>query len=1061
MLSESIPDLSSTHSQITEKKKDETSLDFLFDRHEFANYFSQIDSYRTLALKKNDAAAAKTGLLQLTTDYPHYPDAFITLGEIYAKVKDQSNAIVYYQRASTLCPFNNNLTYLLALQRKQPANPELTLEQCLLEARTEQQELQLFKQEHHLKLRKIIIPLRLINTGKLLRDDLDEDSNYTDITLTNGAVVEAYYGNKAFKQKRFSIAKYYYQKALLKYEHDFISATRVVEISVLSGEVEKSLADINEIIKKYNYALSYTVRANIYLSINDGALAVKDIETCLSLADKSDMELLKSRENNVLQLLNIEEVSTTITNDNSTIDVMKLNQKISTSFGDDIKKIIQELDKILKTHPAKVLAYTVRGDAKDKRGDIKSALLDYSLALWFAFGAQIPEIYYKRSCLNLMLGEFNAANYDLNNALYGLQAEDKNDDVSALLAKFSGQCLIAGDIHLQNGNFYVAEKIYASGIIRKPTVQLYLQLAVVLGIQRQYHGALSILAKANQMQGLTLQIRAEIQKNIKLFSAKQSKFNLQKSYNLKSFEIKRAKININYLEADEFYGNDALAEIAEVKQSKPKPRQLPKKTSLPIKRSGRTTTGYIHTLLTSESSESEPEIIVKPELVTTITTSEKNSARNEKRKQRKAKLKSLRTRTSKTPDSNESKNEKVEDDPVTYSSTDIPSVVTALPVPSDKVELLDAEKLIFNMLKACRADPQYKDSRIYITGGWALSRARQHYCKIPLPNSMCDIDIVTDLPYSAIQKYCPLLIRIQQVNGLFKGKIDNIRVDVVSRESLKILFRDAKSRDFLPIYIDENGRILDPTGFVIAQLQEGILKSACPVSEVFKRDPLTILRAIYISTKLNLIMTDLKRQIQIDKKLLVPNLEQDLFHPYRFNNLLRKVFSQGFASINYELLRQPKLGLFAVLFPDINSALEEHCDFMSERMKNTDSFTWPKLEIIYANMITCAVMGAVNALLPEEINKRLAEINLIMGEGRGLNADGLAMIKLEIEEKIIKATAADIMRNSLLFQNRFGSLDNLYGYLFRSIQEWKYFQNEKHYTSQEQVAAASPSYGLR
>jgi tetratricopeptide (TPR) repeat protein len=298
MLSKSFLDIINAHSQITEKEKDVTSHEFLFDRHEFANYFSQIDSYRTTAFKKNDVAAAIIGLLRLTTDHPHFLDAFITLGEIYAKVKDQNNAILYYQRALTLCPFNNNLAYLLALQCErvnklspdQLAYPNLKIEKCLIDARDEQLKQQLFKQEHHIKLRKIIIPLHLMNTGKLLRDDLDDDSNYTDITLTNGAVLEAYYGDKAFNQKRYSIAKYYYQKALLKYEHDFISATRFVEICALNGELEKSLADISEIINKYRYALSYAVRASIYLSISDNALAVKDVITCLSLADKSDMD---------------------------------------------------------------------------------------------------------------------------------------------------------------------------------------------------------------------------------------------------------------------------------------------------------------------------------------------------------------------------------------------------------------------------------------------------------------------------------------------------------------------------------------------------------------------------------------------------------------------------------------------------------------------------------------------------------------------------------------------------------------------------------------------------
>ena len=417
------------------------------------------------------------------------------------------------------------------------------------------------------------------------------------------------------------------------------------------------------------------------------------------------------------------------------------------------------------------------------------------------------------------------------------------------------------------------------------------------------------------------------------------------------------------------------AQKAEIKHLPVKLRHVSKKASLPLtKKSGRTTS-HIHELLTSESSASTPDAMVEPVLSTASTITEKNAARNAKKKQRKARLKSLRNnKISATPgscNSNDSNDSEVErDEPLTSFNADISGVVIGLPVLGDKVELLDVEKLIFSLLQAAREQASTTDAKIYITGGWALHRARQHYCNINLPSYMSDIDVVTDLPYAAIEKYCPMLTRINQVNGLFKGKIGDIHIDVVWRVSLKILSRDALSRDFLPIYIDENGKILDPTGFVVAQLQEGILKSACPVSEVFKRDPLTILRAIYISSKLGLFMTDLKKQIRKDKILLVPSLEQDLLHPYRFNNLIRKIFSQKFALQNYDLLGDRKLGLLAILFPDINSALEENSDWMREQMKKSDNFMWPKLEIIYTNMITCAVMRAVNKLLPEELNKR-------------------------------------------------------------------------------------------
>jgi tetratricopeptide (TPR) repeat protein len=541
-------------------RPDHPDSNLLFDREEFANYFSLIDQYKTSFKQNNDYSAAQSGLLQLTTEYPSYPDAYVALGEISTKFKDHAAAIDYYQRAQQLCPFNANLAYLIALQCErinkqfalQPPYPDLQIENFFNAAKAEREDERSFRNWYHIKLRQILIPLRLINTDKLLREDLDEDSDYSDITLTNGAVVDAYYANKAFAINLHSIAKYYCQKAILKYEHDFISATKCAEIYYQAGETRKSLEEISRLIDKYNYSISYSLRANFYTASNENRLAIADISKCLVLADKSDMDLIKASNENFLTLLEIFEEKNSIdlqTNDNTTIEIMKLHQKITNSSSQyRCAEEIRLLSNILKKYPAKVLAYTVRGDAMQKKGDIDSALLDYSLALWFAFGSQIPEIYFNRSCLNLRRGEFNAAHYNLNNSIYCLQHDNKHHEIDSLLQRFSVQCVTAGNVHLQNGKFYSAEKIFASGILRKPSFKLYLQLAIALGIQEQYAAALSVLETASQMQNISAGMQAEIHKKIRYFAEKKRRQEQHNFYNFKSHEIRNAKINIKFLQ---------------------------------------------------------------------------------------------------------------------------------------------------------------------------------------------------------------------------------------------------------------------------------------------------------------------------------------------------------------------------------------------------------------------------------------------------------------------------------------------------------------------------------
>jgi hypothetical protein len=112
---------------------------------------------------------------------------------------------------------------------------------------------------------------------------------------------------------------------------------------------------------------------------------------------------------------------------------------------------------------------------------------------------------------------------------------------------------------------------------------------------------------------------------------------------------------------------------------------------------------------------------------------------------------------------------------------------------------------------------------------------------------------------------------------------------------------------------------------------------------------------------------------------------------------------------------------------------------MRSQMLTTDRIEWPKLEIIYSNMIACAVMSQVEEQLDNCVNVRLWEANIILNGMLCLNAAGIAAIKLDTELKLIEHFTNSIIKKSLLFSN----LEKLPLFIQKSISEWKHFKYMK------------------
>ena len=137
-----------------------------------------------------------------------------------------------------------------------------------------------------------------------------------------------------------------------------------------------------------------------------------------------------------------------------------------------------------------------------------------------------------------------------------------------------------------------------------------------------------------------------------------------------------------------------------------------------------------------------------------------------------------------------------------------------------------------------------------------------------LNNKIKDYDFVTDAKPADTLKFLELKDSFAKY-GVLNTKYDGINVDIVTlREELdykdhrhpnEIKFIndiniDYKRRDFTinAIYIDENYKIIDPTGFGVNDLNNRILRFIGDPLTRIKEDPLRILRAYRFIEEYNL-----------------------------------------------------------------------------------------------------------------------------------------------------------------------------------------------------------------
>jgi tRNA nucleotidyltransferase/poly(A) polymerase/tetratricopeptide (TPR) repeat protein len=1014
-------------------------------------YLDNIEAHKKVSQNKY-SREAENFYLNLIMDHPLYPDAYNDLAELFANKKDPENSIAYYELYLQIVPFDYAAQVKLVQQRNllnklhpdNPPYPNADFKAALDLATQERPKENNYRKWYHIKIRKQLAPMHLPVTAPIMDATLGDNVDYTDPALSNGAVIYANRSNKATKAGNNFLAYFYNHKAIHRFKDDFLSITQ--RAYYLHIDVNDSLQALNELekcIAKYNDALTYFWRHQIHLDLGENEKAKADLISFLTIGAKSDFDIIKQNAHRRILSILYDEAYTeypyTLTNISGK-ETAQMTEKIAAAikaieakrYQGNYLQEIESLTILLREEPTNEKYYAQRAFFYINKGEYDKANLNYSLALLFTKEITTHELYLGRLVVNLTIGNLPRARYDLNNAVYLYNDPNDRRPVLKLIEEVGKKCIAVTTLHLENGNFELAEIVSEIGLEKWQCTELIINYAIACGLQEKFETAFKILNNLRNHHSLDKIALATVERHIKYFS----NAGMNAAVPEKNFEECKS--------SDDKYRR---------KRNKSRPvvfnQNPPKKASA--------STSHIQVLLKDSAK-------VKTEWDELIQEQEKKAQedREDKERQRKTKEKMrAKTRKAKLRETrkNNSTHLEAQEEPLHCDEIDLDvnslTSVTAPTKPKDEqilLELLDCEKAVFNLFAACKLQHPDQKFKSYIVGGWVYDRVREHLFKIAPMVKQSDIDTVTECPLDTLQAQLPTFRVVPQVRGLLQGIVFGYPVDIIHRPDLSSLSRDVRNRDFTCFYMDEEGRVTDPTGFGLIYMQQNLLRSIAPVSEVFKKDPLIILRAVCYSTKRNLKMADFRKQIKIDKSLLVPRIgdkENDtLLHPHRFNVLIKKNFSQQLALINYDLMSE--LGLIEILFPHIYVYLQQERDWMRAQMQMTDCVEWPKLEIIYANMIISAVMPQVDEKLNAFVKARLKETSRIFEGKLFLNAEGIAAIKTQTEAKLIEYFTANIIKQSLLFSD----MIKLPLFVNKAVEQWKLFKTIKKPSSTKVTEAA-------
>ncbi|MDR3491294.1 MAG: hypothetical protein P4M12_04520 [Gammaproteobacteria bacterium] len=216
-----------------------------------------------------------------------------------------------------------------------------------------------------------------------------------------------------------------------------------------------------------------------------------------------------------------------------------------------------------------------------------------------------------------------------------------------------------------------------------------------------------------------------------------------------------------------------------------------------------------------------------------------------------------------------------------------------------------------------------------------------------------DIDIITTQTPEEIERLLASLQveKIKNVPGLYRIKqFNEITIDIFYNTKLQdSLLAAAQANDFIvnALFVDENFNVYDPTGSAIKDIMQGVLNTSISASLSFLKDPIRILRGIYLATKCQLTPSStVLKQMEAKRILLMQN------DAGKINVWLKKLFLHGHAEENYKKLLS--LGIIASLFPTISLYMQKDEKRILAELKLTDQCKNPALYKIFQSFMFSA-----------------------------------------------------------------------------------------------------------
>jgi len=886
--------------------------------------------------------------------YSHLPDAFFYAGKVYGLQKETDKALRCYTTVLSICPKHvNAITERIQLNKfDKPADSLQDLQT------RKESKLYADTYSHTISAQLVKYKRKEDISGNPLLSHI-EKYDVESITL----------GSLAFFGGNHSVGLYFFDKAVKHYAEDFLSLTYRGLAYFKLRKNDKALHDFDKAIKLSAFSRAYFGRGFIHLMNHCDTLAKADFVNAIKNAGKADFEFydLSYKSNIILDLVIKQDESILFTKD----DLQDINKKIencSTLNKSNIepRNVLSNLNYLIARDPRSSSLYKSRATAHMRLKDLEASRLDLSLGIWVETNfSSLYDLYTTRCFINLKLEWVGAAIEDLRSAQRIVFTEGLNnlqDDFIDTTHQFTNSCLSYGEDEISNSDFEKALQYFsAPRVFAKHDEVMYKTVKTLIHL-RKYNEAKAILVdekeyieNCTKMEPKFASLKALIEKKLQpKITIEAPIVSPEPKENKKPKTKKTNNVSSN---TPKHIHHKHMSHTLQIKEA----------LNEPTKKEG----------ILVEINNTKPVINEEKEQ----QRKDKNKAKAQKKRALKAKNKNQDQELPESSQNNDNLSKKpleiVIKDPIL---PDV-AILNLVPFVPNNIELMDIEKNIFQKIENFNKTHS-KNYAYYVVGGSVFDRVltkfyetllekREEleqqfsltsiaaYLNQPLFNRVKkgivvdDVDLVTELPIADIMELFKAMkpYRVEHVEGLVSINLGFIKIDIIHKESLSPLIKDAQQRDFAPLYLNKVGQVID-LDFGIYDLVRGILRSINACKNSFQIDPIRILRALYQSTKRDLIIHNAINHSMREQKNLLETLPAG-----QLNSYIKKLFGHYFALANFKKLWDYKL--FSALFPEnVCEAMNKNYGWLEQQAEQTPQY--PRLCRIYAPYIVCTAINSWN-----------------------------------------------------------------------------------------------------